>query len=266
MPELERRTISTPLADAEIYLQGAHITAWTPRGERPVLYMSPRSLFAEGKAIRGGIPVIFPWFGARSDGKPGPMHGYARTSLWTVDHERTLADGRMQVQLSLEPMTLRAIFGATLEVDLVVCNESAEPLAFEDALHTYFAVGDIEQVTLTGLENTTYLDKTESFAVKQQPDAPMRITKETDQVHVDTTSTCVIHDPAWNRRIIIEKSGSDTTVVWNPWSEKSKSMADMDADGWRGMLCVETANAGRNAVTLSPGESHRMGLKVSVEK
>jgi glucose-6-phosphate 1-epimerase len=148
---------------------------------------------------------------------------------------------------------------------LEVRNTSGHDLSFEEAMHTYFAIGDIHRVSLSGLEGTTYLDKTDGFRRKQQPASPIRIVKETDQVHVDTTATCVIEDPAWSRRIVIEKSGSATTVVWNPWIEKTRGLPDMAPEDWREMLCVEIANAGENVIRLAPAATHRMHATLGIE-
>jgi glucose-6-phosphate 1-epimerase len=150
-------------------------------------------------------------------------------------------------------------------MDLEVRNDAKEQLPYEEALHTYFAVADIHQVSVSGLEGTTYIDKTDGFKRKQLSSEPLRIAKETDQVHLSPQATCVVHDPVWNRRIIIEKDGSDSTVVWNPWIDKTKGMSDMAPDDWRGMICVETANAADNAVHLAPGASHRLTASIRVE-
>lgn len=274
---LTRALVSTPAAEAELYRQGAHLTQWTPRGQRPVLYVSSTSLFAPGKAIRGGVPIIFPWFGSRGDGKPGPAHGFARTLEWVVESTKLREDAGVEIMLSLasndatralfEPdfrAHLRVALGSELEVELEVRNEGPERFTFEEALHTYFAVGDIREASVTGLEGTTYIDKTDGFKRKRQGSEPVCLSKETDQVHVDATATCIIHDAVWKRRIVIEKSGSSSTVVWNPWSEKTKGMPDMPADGWKEMLCVETANAADNAVHLSPGESHKLNARIRI--
>jgi len=275
---LVRAVISTPAAEAEVYLQGGHVTHWTPRGQRPVLFVSPRSLFQPGKAIRGGVPIIFPWFGPRVDGKPGPAHGFARTMEWAIEGTELLGDGRVEITLALAPndatrgfgfgsfsLRFRVRFGLKLEMELETRNHAAEPLTFEEALHTYFAVADIHQVSISGLEGTTYIDKTDGFKRKQLGSEPMRIGKETDQVHLNTQAACVIRDPAWNRRIIIEKGGSDSTVVWNPWIDKTKDMADMAPNDWNGMVCVETVNAADGAIHLSPGASHQLTASIRVE-
>jgi glucose-6-phosphate 1-epimerase len=276
---LIRAVISTPAAEADLYLQGAHLAHWTPRGQRPVLFVSPKSLFAAGKAIRGGVPVIFPWFGSRSDGKPGPAHGFARTSEWAVESTRLREDARVEITLALSSkdatrdffdaafrLRFRVTVGAELEMELETSNDARMPFTFEEALHTYLAVGDVQQASVSGLENTVFIDKTDGFKRKQQNGEPVRIAKETDQVHLSTQAACTVWDPVWNRRIIIEKSGSDSTVIWNPWIDKSKGMSDMEADGWKRMLCVETANAAKNAVFLSPGVSHRLAATIRIEQ
>jgi glucose-6-phosphate 1-epimerase len=274
---LVRAVISTA-AEADLYLQGAHLAHWTPRGQRPVLYVSPNSLFAPGKAIRGGVPIIFPWFGSRGDGKPGPAHGFARTSEWAMESARLREDGRMEITLALASnsatrglfnsafrLRFRVTLGSELEMELETRNDGSEPFTYEEALHTYFAICDIRQVSVSGLEGTTYIDKTDGFKRKKQDLELVRVSKETDQVHLNTAASCTINDPVWNRRIIIEKSGSNSTVIWNPWMDKTKGMSDMPAEGWKEMLCVETANAADNAVHLPPGASHRLTAKIRIE-
>jgi glucose-6-phosphate 1-epimerase len=273
-----RAVISTPAAEAELYLQGAHLAHWTPRGQRPVLFLSRNSLFAPGKAIRGGVPVIFPWFGSRRNGKPGPAHGFARTSEWTVEAASQREDASVELVLSLAGnqafrdlfdaafrLRFRVTVGSQLRMQLEARNEGTAPFTFEEALHTYLAVGDVRQVSLFGLEGTTFVDKTDGFKRKTQGREPLRIAKETDQVHIDTQTACAVLDPVWNRRIIVEKAGSNSTVVWNPWIDKSAGMSDMAPDEWKQMLCVETANAAENELFLLPGASHELTASIRVE-
>ena len=259
---LTRAVVSTPLCEGDIYLQGAHVTHWTPCGQKPVLFVSSKSAFAPGKAIRGGVPVIFPWFGPRSDGKPGPAHGFARTSLWTVESSALRGDGALEIGFVLETDEFRVRFavamGTALEMSLEVLNRGSAEARFEEALHTYLAVADVREASVTGLEGTTYIDKTDGFSRKPQGPEPLRLAKATDSVYLKTAAACTVTDPVWERKIVVEKSGSASTVVWNPWA----GMADMDAEQWPGMICVETANASDNAVTLAGGAVHKMSAVI----
>lgn len=278
---LIRAHISAPACSAELYLHGAHLTAWQPAGHGPVLFLSEQSAFAPDKAIRGGVPVIFPWFGARSASltggrTDGPSHGFARLEEWDVafaalsgddlhltltlgSTERSRSFGYDSFQLALE-----FIFGETLTMRLSVANQSSEPLVFEEALHTYFTVGDATKVHIHGLDGVEYLDKTDHFTRKRQA-GDIVFTGETDRPYLNTAATVSLDDPTLRRRIVVAKRNSETTVVWNPWSELSQKLADMEDDGWRRMACVETANAAENALTLAPGTAHSMEARISLE-
>jgi D-hexose-6-phosphate mutarotase len=157
------------------------------------------------------------------------------------------------------------IVGRTLTLRLSVVNVGDAPLCFEEALHSYFAVSDVEQVFLEGLGGTEFLDKTDGFARKRQQEETLRLIGETDRPYLNTQAIVQLHDPDAARSIVIEKRGSKTTVVWNPWSEKGDALADMAAGDWRGLTCVETANVADNAITLQPNEAHVMEAKISVE-
>lgn len=278
--------IQAPAANAKLFLQGAQLVSWQPQGADPVLYLSPRSQFDPGRPIRGGIPVVFPWFGPRAGEPapphadlPGPAHGFARTSEWEPvfaavsgeDLHLTLALGPSNESRSFGFDAFRVVLslriGRTLSLELGVANDAAaaQPLVFEEALHTYFHVADATQVKLLGLSNTTYIDKRDGSARKLQPDGPVTLTDATDRVYLDTERACAIEDVAADRRIVIEKAGSRSTVVWNPWSTLSPTFPDMDPNGWTQMVCVETANVDRNAVALAPGESHTMSVHIAVE-
>jgi len=269
--------IATPAAHGRIYVHGAHITAWTPTGAAPVLFTSRESLFAPGKAIRGGVPICFPWFAARAGHPKSPAHGFVRTSEWAIEALVAEPDGSVSVAFIFTnddatqahwPHAFFARFtvrmGATLEMALTVNNLDPAPITYEAALHTYFCVSAIQAVEITGLEGATYIDKVEAFAEKQQPAEPLRFFGETDRVFPGTTATCVLKDPGLNREIVVEKSDSATTVVWNPWIAKAAAMADFADDEWPGMACIETANAGPDSITLAPGTSHTMTAKISL--
>ena len=148
---------------------------------------------------------------------------------------------------------------------LEVVNTSPTPFTFEAALHTYLAVGDIRAVGVTGLEDTAYIDKVDGMTRKRHGAEPLRLTGETDRVFLGTTARCVVDDRALDRRLIVDKTGSASTVVWNPWSTKAAGIADLEPDDWRRMVCVETANAADDAVTLAAGARHVMTATLRVE-
>jgi glucose-6-phosphate 1-epimerase len=266
---LLRAVITASDAEAHVYLHGAHVTHYQPIGQLPVLFMSRKSHFASDKPIRGGIPVIFPWFGPRAGDPSAPAHGFARTTEWSVIGTK-LTGSAVSITLALFPseatrrwfpqdfeLRYEIQVGATLSLSLEVRNRSASNFAFEQALHTYLSVGDVRQANIEGLDGRTFIDKTAGGTRTIQP-GPLRIERETDRVYLDTTDDVRIADAHLHRNLLVTKTGSNTTVVWNPWIEKAKSMADFGDDEWPSMLCIETANASDNAVTLAPGQSHTM--------
>jgi glucose-6-phosphate 1-epimerase len=276
---LIRASITTPACTAELYLQGAHLTAWQPTGHDPVLFLSERSSFAPGKAIRGGVPIIFPWFGARTGARTdGPSHGFARTSDWTLAFA-ALAGEDLHITLTLGPsetshalgydnfhLAYQLRIGTELDMQLTVANSGAEPLQFEEALHTYLSVGDAQQVSIIGLTDTDYLDKTDSFKRKHQKESPLLLTGETDRPYLNTEAPVDLDDPVLKRRISVTKSNSKTTVIWNPWSELCAKLSDMAPNGWLEMTCIETANAAENRITLAPGAHHTMEAHIFVQR
>jgi glucose-6-phosphate 1-epimerase len=257
-------------------LQGAHITTWQPTGHQPVLFTSRKAEFAPGKPIRGGVPIVFPWFGARHDGKSGPSHGFARIQNWTLAFA-ALAGDDLHLTFTLSPTTLsrslgydefrlayQLIIGRDLKLQLTVANEAAGSLVFEEALHTYYAVVDVHEANVTGLEGVTYLDKVDNFEAKVQH-GPVTFTGQTDRVYLDTAATCILHDSPGKRRIIVAKVNSNTTVVWNPWDSGAAKLPDLDPTEWHEFLAVETVNAAKDTITLGPGATHTMQTHISVE-
>ena len=275
---LTRILVTTPLAAAEVYLHGAHVTHFQPAGQKPVLWISAESLFQTDKAIRGGVPICFPWFGPKAGDPSAQAHGFARTREWQIESVTSQPDGSVELTLSLAadaqtlqrwPFEFEAIYqiriGKKLELTLSVQNTGGTACQFEEALHSYFAVDDVQKVSVTGLEGTTYIDKVDGQKQKPQGNGPIAIIAETDRVYLKTQSTCRLNDPAQSRQIIVEKSGSHSTVVWNPWIAKSKAMADFGDDEWKQMLCIETCNLGDDRITIEPGASHEMSALISIE-
>jgi glucose-6-phosphate 1-epimerase len=263
--------IQTPLASARVALQGAHLLAWQPAGAAPVIWLSQAAVFAPGQPVRGGVPVCWPWFGAR-DGLP--MHGFARTRMWQVRAASTDTAGQVVLRLGLQDdaetralwdhafdVELVMTIGTTLSMSLVSRNTGDQPFTLTDALHTYFCVTDINQTVVQGLDGCEYLDKVKNFAQTRQTGA-VEFTGETDRIYVDTRADCVIEDRAARRSIRVSKSGSNSTVVWNPW--RDKVFADMAPGEYQQMLCVETCNAGPDQVTLAPGQSHTLTARIDL--
>ena len=274
---LERLRLVAADGEAHVFLHGAHVSHFQPKGERPVLWLSGASRFEHDRPIRGGVPVCFPWFGPKAEAPEAPMHGSARILAWAVVRVTREPDGRLEAALELTPeaaarggfatelgLTLTVSVGRSLRLALAVRNDGA-PARFEEALHSYFAVSDVRDVRVLGLEGTGYLDKTEGMARRPGAPGPAAISAETDRVYLDTTATVTIEDPGWGRRVVISKTGSATTVLWNPWSAKARAMPDFGDDEWPGMLCVETANVGAQAVTLAPATTHLMTTTLRVE-
>lgn len=270
--------VSNAHATATIALQGAHVMTYQPRGQEPVLWLSEFAKFAPGKSIRGGVPICWPWFGAHASDSAKPAHGYARTVPWQVVQATALENGVTQIIFELvesdatraqwpHPTPVRAMItiGPALTVELVTRNSDTQPVTIGEALHTYFQVSDIGNVEIHGLSGCTLADKVEGFARKVQ-EGPVVIGSEVDRVYVDTEAECVIADKGYRRKIRIAKSGSRSTVVWNPWIEKAEKMGDFGAEGYRRMVCVESGNALENCVVVAPGAEHRLKVVYGVEK
>jgi glucose-6-phosphate 1-epimerase len=271
--------VTTQACTATVYLHGAHIVHWQPIAESPVLFLSKDSLFAPDKAIRGGIPVIFPWFGPRTGERTdGPMHGFARTQVWEVgfaaisgdDLHLTLTLGPSELSRSLGYDHFRVayeiIFGRDLTLRFSVANQGDKPLHFEEGLHTYLHVKDARNVAITGLANTEYIDKVNGFKRKRQLEDVLHLTGRTDRPYLNTQAAITVDDPGFERQLITSKQNSNTTVVWNPWSDGAAALSDFGDDEWTGMVCIEAVNAAENALTLRPGEAHTMESRITLIK
>lgn len=135
-------------------------------------------------------------------------------------------------------------------------------MVITEALHTYLSVGDISQTTVRGLANARYLDTVGERTMREQ-EGDITFDREVDRQYLSTGGV-VVEDPAWERKLIIDKLGSGTTVVWNPWIEKSRRLADLPDEAYHGFLCVEAANAGESAVRIASGGQHVIVTSVSV--
>lgn len=264
---LPKIIVATEWSTAEIYPHGAHVTLFQKTGEPPLLFMSAESEFAEGKPIRGGVPVIFPWFG----GKEGlPAHGYARTSAWTLEETSVFAGGEVMLRFRLPAIDSLDVeyvvrVGRLLSLELAVTNAGSHDATFETCFHTYFQIGNIRSVSISGLRECTYLDKVLAEESTESAEA-IRITSEVDRVYFNTTAAVEIVDPDLKRRIRVSKCGSQSTVVWNPWIEKSKRMPDFGDEEYLQMLCVESGNVAMNRTSLSSGSRAILKVELSSER
>lgn len=269
LPKIE---VKTDWGFAEIYLHGAHVTDFRLNKQPPILFLSQCSRFANNQAIRGGVPVIFPWFGPR-EGEP--MHGFARLTDWNLHETAALPDGGASLRFSLPNVAgagMWSDFSANyvvtitdkLTMELVITNTSSDQqLSFDNCLHSYFTVGDITKVAVRGLKGATYLDKADGYAQKAEAPDEIVVSGEVDRTYLDTTSTVEILDRSLKRKILVEKSGSNSTVVWNPWIAKAQQMPDFGNDEYKEMICVESGNVARNKLTLPPSRSHVLKVTVS---
>jgi D-hexose-6-phosphate mutarotase len=261
--------IETPLAKATISLHGGHVVKWWPKHQQtPVLWVSKLSNFAADKAIRGGVPICWPWFGAHPSNSKLPNHGYARISAWDVTATEVMNDGTARIDLTMKAneirlshwphsvrLSVRIIVGKELTIELITTNENDQDIVITEGFHTYFKVGDINNVRVLGLEGVEYLDLIRD-KLRCIQEGPVVFNAELGRFYLKAPASCVIEDPTLNRRIFVEKKGSLSTVVWNPWTDKASKMVDLGVDGWQDMVCVEGVNAFENAVTISAGSSH----------
>ncbi len=233
--------------------------------------MSKQSKFDEASAIRGGIPVIFPWFGGRTG---CPAHGFARVKNWDLKEVSLTGNGGVSLHFRLPPVAEAGFsdftanyvvtVGDFLEVKLTVENTAAGgDFSFEACLHSYFTIGDIGEVSVKGLKGTKFIDKVDGGAEKLETNEAIVISSEVDRVYMDTKATVEIHDSKLRRKILVEKTGSASTVVWNPWIAKAKAMADFGDEEYHNMVCVESGNVGKNIVTLGAGKSATLTQKIS---
>jgi len=274
---LARVDITSPLAHGEMYMHGAHVTSWRPTDREEVLFLSSKSRWEEGQAIRGGIPICFPWFRAKTDDPHAPAHGFVRTRSWQLGSiVETSAGVAVTILTESDEQTRRywpaefrlvhrATFGSELTLELVCTNTGGTPLRFEEALHTYNRVADVGTVRLQGLDGTRFLDNTDSNKEKTQL-GDVTIACQTDNAFISTQNAVDLLDPKMGRRIRLRKANSSTTVVWNPWQEGASRLRDLDEGEWKQFLCVEASNIIGAAVTLAPGQEHTMSAVLSVAR
>ncbi len=274
---MPRVQITSPLCGAEMYLHGAQVTSWKPAGSDEVLFLSTKSRWTDGQAIRGGIPICFPWFRAKANDPQAPAHGFVRTKAWQLESIFE-EDDAVVVSMVTESdehtrrwwpgefrLVHRATFGSQLKLELICTNTGTTTLRFEEALHTYNRVADVQDVRLQGLDTVHFLDNTDSNKEKAQR-GEVAIASQTDSAYLDTRNPVELSDSKMRRRIRLVKTNSLTTVVWNPWREKASELPDLADGEWTQFLCIEASNILGAAVHLEPRQEHRMTAILSVEK
>ncbi|QNN83369.1 D-hexose-6-phosphate mutarotase [Brachybacterium sp. Z12] len=261
--------VDTPAATAELLLDGAHLTSWAPAGEKDLLWLSPDSAFGERQAVRGGIPLVGPWFGPGRDLAMEVKHGWLRTLRW--DLASAVREGDDVVLTLRTPEDVKALaataefrLGAELSVALTI-TAGSRPLELEAALHTYLAVGDVREIAIHGLEGADYLDNTRGLAPDVLADGPLRLTGSTDRV-VDSAADVTVTDEKSGRRLVSTTRGTTKTVVWNPWDTLVTGMADIPDTAWPEFVCIEPAVAKDGYVALEPGRSHTSGVTYRIER
>ncbi|MFC5051321.1 D-hexose-6-phosphate mutarotase [Rubritalea spongiae] len=253
-------------ATATIALHGAHVIDYTPSDQQAIIFTSRDAIYQEGKAIRGGVPVCWPWFNAHPTDPSMPSHGFARNRFWQLTASQSIEQGT-QIILELDTnaielwshstkLTLTITVGKSLSIKLTTTNLSEAPLTIGGALHSYLTVGDIKKIQITGLEDTNFTDTITGKQKKQQ--GAIEFSGETDNVYHNTDTATTIHDPLLKREVTVEKNGSQSTVIWNPWTEKSSTLPDLADDEFPQFVCIEAANAHKDLYELNPGESHSL--------
>lgn len=272
---LVKANVACAGAVGEVYLQGAQVTGWTPAGRGPVLFTSPDSAFTPGRPIRGGVPVVFPWFGPHPTIAAAPQHGLVRTAPWRFDSVEQTSN-RLIIRLIIKgqgnrfwPERFRLVyeisFGSTLGLRLTVQNPAPQPIRFEEALHSYFAISDIGAVSVTGLGSCRFIDKTDGMRRKRQRGAALRFGEETDRVYLDVPDRLAIVDPR-RRRITLDRAGAASAVTWNPWAVKAAALGDLGGDVWRRFVCVETGNIADDAIELPSDSEHAMSVEIGLDE
>ena len=265
-----RLLIDAPAGAAEIYLHGATLTSWVPRGGSEVIFTSRQAVFDGSTAIRGGIPLCLPEFGVGINGDAVPKHGWARIAPWQLRMVASTDDGGVRALLSVSRNHLTALYeveiGETLRLGLSLRNDGNAPRTVEAAAHTYLSVHDVTASLISGLAGASYSDnlaRSPQEAHRVQ-DGDVRISSPVDRIY-DSAEPITVTDPGHERTIHVDKRNAPSTIVWNPWSTYSAPLPDMADDEFPTMVCVESGAVREHAPTIEPGASWSMQVTLSVE-
>ena len=274
-------------AELLVAQQGAHILSYQLAGQPPLIWLNDEAVFKSGKSIRAGVPVCWPWFGnlarnpqsvqaMRVSHEEAPAHGLVRAMDWELGSIETDGEG-LKVEFVLPypegglpgwphqvDLKLSIRLDEQLHISLTSINQGADEVAISQALHSYFAVSDVRNVHVEGVNGLSYIETLEDWKLKPQV-GDLRFTGETDRIYLDTPALLSIVDPAWERRVELTSSGSRSAVIWNPWIDRAAAFSDMADDGWQRMLCIETANVWDDVVELAPGATHSLSVSIGSE-
>jgi glucose-6-phosphate 1-epimerase len=264
--------IETAAATAAVLLQGAQVLSFVPRGGPDRLWVSERARWSPGIALRGGIPLCFPWFGPHATERTFPAHGFARTRTWRfAGVEEVGEDARLSLTLASDGATLalyphrfearlEVTVGAELEVAFELSNPGDAPLAYELAFHSYLAVTDLGKLAIEGLAGCAFVDKVAGGAHRREAEGPVRIAGEVDRIY-DCAGPVALVDPAGARALRIESTGAGSTVVWNPAPSKTATLSDLAPDDYQRFVCLETGAIGGQRITVAAGQRHRTTVR-----
>ena len=272
--KLTKMIITNDLAEAEIYLYGGNLTHFQPKGQMAVIFEGKKSEMHPDKTLHAGIPICWPWFGPHPTDSSKPQHGFARNRLWEVKAVEQLPTNETRVVLVLSEdegtlelfthpfeLELTFVIGKELHIELKTFNSGTEPISFTQALHSYFYLSDIDNAVVYGVEETLFIDLADESREKSET-APLRIDCVINRVYEPTDSRCEIIDKGINRKIAIDKEGSNSTTIWNPGP--NNGLHDLPGDLYRNFVCIETTNAHRDIITLEPGASHHIVQNISL--
>lgn len=269
--------VTTKKCRAKISIYGGQVLSWQPVTQANDVLWHPRlELCQKSQPIRGGVPICWPWFGANKIDQNMPSHGYARISSWEIDLIQTINNDEIKIILKLngvherykkqyESLKIREIIdiGEKLSIEIISKNHGEEPIVITEGFHTYFNVSHIDRIAIEGLQNNEYVDLLRASRMVEA--GILKFNEELGRIYINTIAPCLIYDPGFQRKIRVEKNGSKSTAVWNPWDKKSAGMSDLMEGDWQNFVCLESANALENAVIIAPRESHSMKVQYSVE-
>lgn len=279
--------IRTARSELLVAQQGAQILSYQRDDEPPLIWLSEQAAYARTQSVRGGVPVCWPWFGdlrrnpaavqAHYQDAEAPAHGLVRGRDWQllgIDEEDEAVNLSFAFDTRRESLPgwphaalvqLDICLADDLVLDLHTHNLGDTALTFSQALHSYFAVSDVRQVQVEGLQGCPYIETLDDWSEQRQAGA-LSFAGETDRIYLETPERLSIGDAGWQRRIHLDCQGSRSAVLWNPWIDKAARLSQFADDAWQRMLCIESANVLGDAVELQAGEQHSLRLRVSCEK